>query len=215
MKKNDITIIIADDHPLLLSGLYKELKENDYNVIAQATDGMQALELILKLKPTVALLDIDMPLLSGFDVVRMSKGKGTHTKFIMLSLHKLDAYVMEAKSLQIDAYLLKEDPFLEIEKGIKAVIAGKTYFSNSFESPYSDIASDEIKGLNALTASEKTVLKMVAQEMPTTTIAEKLGISMRTVEKHRSNIIIKLRLKNETHSLSKWALAYRNAITEL
>ena len=74
-KKEDISLIIADDHPMLLKGLYKELSANKYNVIAQATDGMKALELILKLQPEIAFLDIDMPLLTGFEVVKMAKEK--------------------------------------------------------------------------------------------------------------------------------------------
>ena len=85
MSPKEISIVIADDHPLLLDGLYKELLANDFNIVGKASDGKQALGMIAKYKPDLALLDIDMPLLTGFEVVKEAKEKGISTKFVMLA----------------------------------------------------------------------------------------------------------------------------------
>lgn len=213
--KRNISVIIADDHPLILRGLFEELTAAGYNVVETATQGMEALELILTNKPNVALLDIDMPLLTGFDVIKTAKEKGSKTKFIVLSFHKESEYVAQAKALQIQGYLLKEDSFSEIEKCIQAVIEGKTYFSSSFDSFSLQNASDELRKLQLLTPSEATILKLIAQQTTTSEIAEMLSVSSRTVEKHRSNIIGKLGLDQASNSLISWSLANKNLIAQL
>lgn len=210
--KKDISIVIADDHPLLLRGLLDELSANGYNVIGHATNGTQALEQILNLAPTVALLDIDMPLLNGFDVVRMSKEKGVSTKFIIFSYHKEAEFVIQARSLQIDGYLLKEDSFLEVEKCIKSVAEGKEYFSGAFNSNQLNEVSNEIKKLNWLTPSEITILKLIAQQKSNAEIADSLHISVRTVEKHRSNIISKIWNDSPPKVLNTWAATHKDSI---
>lgn len=215
IKKSDITIIIADDHPMLRKGLYSELEQNGFNIIGQADQGMKALELIMTLKPTLAILDIDMPLLSGFDVVKMARDKGLKTKFVILSLYKKIDFVTQARALQIDGYLLKEDDFIEIEKGILAVANGVSYYSSSFDNSALITASDEMKKLARLTPSERTILKLIAQKTSTSVIAEKLFVSERTIEKHRSNIISKLHLNTETNSLIKWAIEHQKIISEI
>ena len=215
MKKKEITIVIADDHPLLLKGLKEELVNNNYNVVGVAADGMKALELILLQKPTLAFLDIDMPLLTGFEVVKTAKEKEVSTKFILLSFHKETSYVLQAKTLQISGYLLKEDSFFEMERCMKAVLQGEAYFSPSFDSMSLDIAQSEQKKMKLLTPSEVTILKQIARQTSTNAIAEKLNVSVRTIEKHRSNIILKLGLEGGTNTLTKWALSNKNSILEL
>lgn len=213
--KRNISIVIADDHPMILKGLNDELKTNDYNIVGKAINGMQALELILTEKPTIALLDIDMPLLTGFEVIKMAKEKQVETKFIVLSFHKENDYISQAKALQINGYLLKEDSFSEIEECIENVLDGKTYFSKSFSASSLAIVSEDLKKIKHLTSSEKTILKLVSQQMTSNEIAETLFISTRTVEKHRSNIITKLEIENTTNALTNWAYLNRNVIKEL
>lgn len=213
--KLNISLIIADDHPVMLKGLYDELHESGYNVVGQAINGMQALELILTLKPTVALLDIDMPLLTGFEVIKMAKEKNVDTKFIVLSFHKENNYIAQAKTLQINGYLLKEDSFSAVEDCIQQVVDGHVYFSSSFEDGALRDVSEELKRLGYLTSSEKTILKLIAQQNSTQEIADILYISGRTVEKHRSNIINKLELSPNANSLARWALLNKNTIKEL
>ncbi|MRT16207.1 response regulator transcription factor [Vitellibacter sp. q18] len=215
LDRSKISIVIADDHPMILKGLHDELADNHYNIKGQAINGMQALELILTHNPTLALLDIDMPLLTGFEVIKMAKQKLVDTKFIILSFHKENDYLSQAKALQINGYLLKEDSFSEIEACIAAVLNGDTYFSSSFVPSSLSYISKELKKIKNLTASEKTILKLVAAQMSSGEIAEKLFISIRTVEKHRSNIIMKLEIENTTNALTNWAFANRNVIKEL
>lgn len=214
--KNNISFVIADDHPMILKGLNDELTKNNYNVIGQAVNGMKALELILTHNPTITLLDIDMPLLTGFEVIKMAKEKGVQTKFIILSYHKENDYISQAKTLQINGYLLKEDSFEEVEKCIKAVMEGKVYFSPSFAPASLALVSEDLKKIKYLTPSEKTILKLVAQQKSSNEIAEELFISIRTVEKHRSNIITKLEFENPTtNTLTNWAYYHKKIIFEL
>lgn len=215
LQKENVSIVIADDHPMLLKGLKEELLNNKYNVVAEAANGMQALEAVLKFEPTLALLDIDMPFLTGFEVIRMAKEKQSKTKFIVLSFHKDAGYVAQAKSLQISGYLLKEDTFSEIEKCMKTVLEGREFFSNSFDSFSLKNASEELNKLKLLTPSETTILKLIAQQLTTIVIADTLCVSSRTIEKHRSNIKLKLAISGTTNSLTKWSLANKNIILDL
>lgn len=215
MSPKEISIVIADDHPLLLDGLYKELYSNGFNIVGKASDGMQALGLISKFKPDLALLDIDMPELTGFDVIKKVKERGITTKFVLLSYHKEPDYVTKAKVLQIDGYLLKEDSFIEIKRCIASVLKGETYFSSSFDMKSIKNASEELKKVELLTPSEVTILKLIAQQMSNAEIAESLSVSVRTVEKHRSNIISKLDIVGGTNALTNWALVNKNLIQEI
>ncbi|MEP5341912.1 MAG: response regulator transcription factor [Algibacter sp.] len=212
MNKKDLTIVIADDHPMLLKGLNNELVANGYNVLAQASNGIQALELILKLQPDIALLDIDMPMLLGFEVIKMAREKGSKTKFIILSFHKESYYIVQAKTFQIDGYLLKEDGFFEIDHCIDEVLKGNVYFSKSINDKPLSIASEELKRLSLLTLSETKILKLICQEISNQDIADSLSLSIRTIEKHRSNIIEKLGLKKGNNALTNWALVNRSTI---
>lgn len=216
LDKKNISIVIADDHPMILKGLHDELMGNNYNIVAKAANGMEALEAILTHNPTIALLDIDMPFLTGFEVIKMSKQKGVDTKFIILSFHKESEYISQAKALQINGYLLKEDSFSEIEECIECVMNDGVCFSRSFAPSSLASVSEELKKIKLLTSSEKTILKLVAEQLSSSEIAEKLFISIRTVEKHRSNIIMKLELENTaTNALTTWAYINRNVIKEL
>lgn len=216
LEKSKISVVIADDHPMILKGLHDELQANNYNVLGQAANGMQALELILTHNPTIALLDIDMPLLTGFEVIKMAKQKKVDTKFIILSFHKENDYLSQAKALQINGYLLKEDSFSEIEDCIQCVLNNDVCFSRSFDASSLVTVSEDLKKIKHLTSSEKTILKLVAEQMSSSEIAEKLFISIRTVEKHRSNIIMKLEIENTTtNALTNWAYLHKNVIKEL
>lgn len=215
MIDKDFTIVIADDHPMLLSGLNEELTRNGYNVIGQANNGAKALDLILKLQPDIALLDIDMPLMTGLEVIKSAKEKNSETKFVILSFHREPEYVVQAKALQIDGYLLKEDSFVEIDSCMETVLSGREYFSNSFDTASLDSASEEMTKLKTLTPSEVTILKLIASQKNTVEIAEELFVSTRTVEKHRSNIIDKLLLEKGTNTLTNWALLNRVLISKI
>jgi len=214
MVDKDFTIIIADDHPMLLNGLYEALVSNGYNVIGKAQNGTEALQLILELKPTLAILDVEMPFMTGFEVVKHIREKSISTKFIIQTLHKNLEYITLALSLKIEGYLLKEDPFTAIETCMEKVLNNESYFSDSIDSNGLLNATDEFKNLKLLTPSELVILKLISKRASTNVIAESLFVSTRTIEKHRSNIIDKLGLRGgEQNSLSYWAIAHFKVIS--
>jgi DNA-binding NarL/FixJ family response regulator len=208
MPKNN-RIIIADDHPLLLRGLTEELIANNYKVIHTAQDGEKALELILKHEPDIAILDIQMPILTGFEVIKACENKTINTKFIVLTSHKENRYVLKAKNLNISGYLLKDEPFIEIENCIQAINNGKTYFSSIFNNVYEKEVSPELDKLQNLSPSELKIMQLIAQNKSTKDMAETLFISVRTVQKHRTNIIAKLKLEANSDALTAWAKTYK------
>lgn len=201
---NQNSIIIADDHPLLLKGLSDFLIERGYNVIGRANDGQEAYELIENLKPDIAVLDIQMPKLSGLEIARLCHNNNIETKIILITFHKEKALYSEAKDLNIFGYILKEFALEEIENCIKSVFQNIPYFSPKILEMLSASETNP-KGFDALTPSEKKILKLIANDKTNKEIASLLFISHRTVEKHRSNIINKLKLEQKTNSLLIWA----------
>ncbi|MFT5761789.1 MAG: two-component system nitrate/nitrite response regulator NarL [Polaribacter sp.] len=201
---NTISILVADDHPLLLKGLRNELLELGFNVLEGATNGAQALEIIVSEKPTIAILDISMPLLTGFEVIKKCKEEASETKFIILTSYKEKGFVLKAKKMNIDGYLLKDEPFQEIKKCIQAVLKGQFYATSAFDEIFKNQVSPELEKIKFLSPSERTIIRLIANKNSTKQIASILSISTRTVEKHRSNIISKLDIPSGTESLSKW-----------
>tara|TARA_R110002033_G_scaffold2460_4_gene17004 strand:- start:133 stop:777 length:645 start_codon:yes stop_codon:yes gene_type:complete len=201
---NKISILVADDHPILLKGLRNELLELGFNVLQGATNGAQALELIVSKKPTIAILDISMPLLTGFEVIKKCKEELVTTKFIILTSYKEKGFVLKAKKMNIDGYLLKDEPFEEIKKCIQSVLNGEFYASAIFDEIYNNQVSPELEKIKFLSPSERTIIRLIGNDKSTKKIAKILSISTRTVEKHRSNIISKLDLPSGVESLSKW-----------
>ncbi|MBT8188663.1 MAG: response regulator transcription factor [Croceitalea sp.] len=200
-----IKIVVADDHPLLLNGLRNELLEQNFNVLEGATNGAKALELIFSEKPDIAILDINMPILSGFEVIKKCREKGVATKFIVFTSFKEKSYILKAKQLQISAYLLKDEPFIEVKNAIKAALNNEFYASTQFDEVLKHELSPEMAKIKYLSPSERTIVRLIAQEKSSKDIAELLSISLRTVQKHRSNIIAKLDLPSVGDSLSVWA----------
>ena len=201
------SIVIADDHPLLLKGLKDFLLERSYNVVADATDGQSAYNQILKHRPAVAILDIEMPVLSGIEVARKCKQNHIDTKIVLITLHKDRTFFSKAKELNIFGYLLKDFALEEIESCLSSVFASEPYFSREIPEL---LQRDNGKGtkIERLTPSEKKILKLIADQKTTKEISELLFISERTVDKHRSNMIAKLGLDAKANSLLLWAREY-------
>ncbi len=198
------TIITADDHPLLLKGLNDFLLEKKYNIIDSGINGKEAYNLIVKLKPDIAILDIQMPYMTGLEVAKECKKNKIPTKIILITFHEEKVLFQKASELNIFGYILKEFAIEEIETCIQSVAEGVPYFSPRIKellgiNPYKDSYLDN------LTPSEKKILKLIAKDKTNKDIASLLFISHRTVEKHRSNIIQKLKLEHKTNSLLIWA----------
>jgi two-component system nitrate/nitrite response regulator NarL len=200
-----ITLVVADDHPLLLKGLVDQLKDYNYNVIATAENGAIALDKIMDLQPTIAILDEEMPLLRGFEVIQKCKEKRLATKFIILTSHKEKAFIYKAKKLNISGYVVKDEPFKEIHNCIQSVSKGVSYFSSVFNNVFNDQVLPQLQKLKLLSPSEQTIVRLVGQGQSSKDIAGLLSLSSRTIEKHRSNIIYKLGLTKEKDILAIWA----------
>ncbi len=200
------TLILADDHPLLLKGLESSLLAKGFKVLGTATDGSTALKLITEHKPYLAMLDIEMPHMDGLSVAKYCKEKGIPTKFVILSYHKEPEFIARAKSLNLSGYLLKEDALDEVESCIQSVCKGEQYFSKAFQIKEVTSAQTALDRLDGLTPSERKILKLIAKNLSTREIADTLFVSERTIEKHRSNIIQKLDLGGRPNGLTTWVL---------
>ncbi len=215
MQKTDIHLLIADDHPLLLDGLKNALQAQGYSHIVAVENGALALDYVQEERPDVALLDVEMPLLTGFEVIKKCQELGATTRFIILTSHKEKGFVLKAKKLNIAGYIIKDEPFIEIDKCIQAVAAGNTYFSATFDAVFEGEINPQLQKVKLLSPSERTILRLIAQSKNSKEIAELLSISVRTVQKHRANIIAKLELPTGLDSLSIWTQEHQELILSI
>ncbi|MDO3695667.1 response regulator transcription factor [Wenyingzhuangia sp. chi5] len=215
MQNPNITLIIADDHPMMLKGLQQELEQVGYDVLATAKNGASAIEAIIKKHPDIALLDIEMPFLNGFEVVKRLKDLNLKTRFIMMSYHKEKGFVLQAKKVGVHGYLLKEDSITEIEQCIEQVMQDNNYYSKSFNEDFEALTKNELRKISLLTPSERTIIRLISQEKTSLEICEILSISKRTVDKHRTNIIAKLGLDSLNNSLLDWIQTHEEIVFSL
>lgn len=201
---HNTTILVADDHPILLKGLRDELLILGFNVLEGVVNGAQALDIIGSKKPDIAILDINMPFLTGFEVIKKCQAESLETKFIILTSYKEKGFVIKAKKMNISGYMLKDEPFSEIKKCIDQVLNGNFYASKIFDEVFKNEISPEIEKIKFLSPSERTIVRLIANGNSTKLIAEILSISSRTVDKHRSNIISKLNLPSGAAALTFW-----------
>ena len=200
------SIVIADDHPLMLRGLSDFLTSKGYNIIGSAEDGNAAYNLIIKLKPEIAILDIRMPHRTGLEIAEACQKNELNTKIILLTFDKEEEVYDKAISFGVYGYILKEFAIEEIETCIKHVVNNESYFSEEIAT-YLKASSLEQKpdAIESLSKSELKIVKLISENKISSEIAEELTISVRTVDKHRSNIVGKLGLENKPSSLAIWA----------
>ena len=200
------SIVIADDHPLMLRGLTDFLTSKGYNIIGSAEDGKAAYNLIVKLKPEIAILDIRMPYKTGLEIAESCKKNNLPTKVILITFDKEEELYDKAQEFNVYGYILKEFAIEEIETCIGQVVNGKPYFSEEIASYLNASTIDKKPDLlDTLTKSELRIVKLISESKTSQDIADELSISVRTVDKHRSNIVHKLELDNKPTSLSIWA----------
>lgn len=198
------SIVIADDHPLLLRGLSDFLTSKGFNIIGVAEDGQSAYNLIVKLKPDIAILDIRMPHKTGLEIAEDCQKNKLSTKIILITFDQEEELYEQARSLNVYGYILKELAIEEIEICIQHLLKNEPYFSKEIESHLKKSTSSD-DALNILTKTEKKVIKLIAANKTSQEIAEELSVSIKTIHKHRSHIIAKLKLDNKPMSLSVWA----------
>jgi DNA-binding NarL/FixJ family response regulator len=208
MKKN--RILIADDHRITRQGLRSLLeKENDMEVVAEASDGRTAVELTREMKPDVVIMDVSMPDLNGIEATRQIIDRYRGVKVIALSMHSDTLFVTEMLKSGVSGYLLKDCAFEELAAAIRSVMAGKTYLSPSISgvvvNGYLNRIADTAVSPSGLTDREKEVLQMIAEGKSTKQIALKLYISVKTVETHRRQIMNKLNIFSVAE-LTKYAI---------
>lgn len=206
-----ISIVLADDHNIVRKGLQALLStEADLKVVGEASDGLEALELVEKLKPDILVLDLMMGGVNGLEVIRQLGKKHPEVGIVVLSMHNDESYVLEALRSGARAYILKDNTMEELVYAIREVHAGRRYLS----SPLSERAIEaytqrtDVKNSDPyeqLTTREREILQMAVQGVSNADIAARLFISPRTVETHRSNVMHKLGIR--THSeLLKFAI---------
>jgi two-component system response regulator NreC len=195
--------MIADDHPLVRSGLRGLLeRDGEFQVIAEAADGYEAIDLAVLHKPDVILLDVGMPRLSGPDAAQSISQKLPSARIVMLSMHSDEAYVLRALKAGARGYLLKASPEADVVAAIRAVAAGNAYFSPSITKLLVEeyVVEARRRGVedsyDLLSTREKEILQLLASGKTNREIAELLFISVATVETHRNNIFQKLHLHN-------------------
>lgn len=204
MQSAATTIILADDHQVVRQGLRALLEqEPDFAVVAEAADGLQAAELVERLKPNVLVLDLLMPGLGGLGVALRVAKRAPQTRIVVLSMQATEAHVTAALRHGVSAYVIKDSGASELVRAIREACSGRRYLG----APFSSVAIEaylrqEAGGRSdpyqSLTTREREVLNLAAEGRSSAEIALRLSISPRTVETHRANALHKLHLKGQT-----------------
>lgn len=213
MKEKSITVLLAEDHRVVRKGLKMLLElAKDISVVAETEDGIDTIRQAVRLRPDVVVLDIALPIINGLDAARQILRGAPQTKILVLSAHSDDGYIEKAASIGVAGFLVKQcSPNLLIE-GIREVAMGRTCFS-----PTISMRTKELKASNGrnggdsklrpgLSAREVQVLQLIAGGRANKQIASDLGISVKTVEKHRQNLMRKLAI-HDTAGLTRHAIA--------
>ncbi len=208
---NTLTIVLADDHNVVRQGLRALLEaETDFNVVGEACDGLEALQLVEQLRPNVLVLDVMMPGLNGLEVSRQLNKLSPQTHIVVLSMYSNEAYVLEALGNGASAYVLKDSSSADLVHAVREVAAGRRYLSPPLSDRAIEAYQEKARAVvldkyETLTTREREVLQLSAEGHTSTEIAARLGISSRTAETHRSNLMHKLGL--HTHAdLIRYAL---------
>jgi DNA-binding NarL/FixJ family response regulator len=196
-------IFIVEDHRLFREGLKAMLSlDPGYEIIGEAEDGLEAVRLIRKSKPDLVLLDLSMPRMNGFSVLREIKAAMPEVKILVLSIHESDQYVLQAFEARADGYAIKDSSREELRVAIRSVLEGKKYISPGIAGNVLEGYLDGRKtlktksALDTVTEREKEILKLLGEGYQNKEIAGLVHISVKTVEKHRANIMAKLDLHN-------------------
>ena len=213
-----IRVVIVDDHPVFRQGLRQVVEaDSRFELVAEAGDGETALRWIQEKSPDVAVLDVELPGLSGLEVARTLHGKGLPTRVIILTMYKEEGIFNLALDFGVMGFVLKENAVEDILESLVAVAAGEHYLSSTISGYLvrrrrrAEELATQKPGLDDLTKAERRILKLIAEKKTSREIAAELFISQRTVEAHRAHISAKLDLRG-SHSLLQFALENRMAV---
>lgn len=188
-----IRLLLADDHAIFRQGLAKLLDAwPEAKVVAEAADGQDAWELILRHKPDLAVVDIKMPQMSGIEIAEQVRAQRLSTRVVLLTMHDEPALALEAEHAGVHGYVLKDNTFEELSKAIEKVASGRRYMSPSVSEKLQAFRLNS--GGVTLSPRERDVLKLIARGLSGKAIARELGISPKTVETHRGRLMTKLNL---------------------
>lgn len=198
-----LELVVADDHTLMRQGLCKILEEQpDWRVVGQATTGRDAVRLVQDLRPSVAILDIGMPLLNGIEATRQMRRRQPDLHVLILSMHAEEAYIMQALQAGAQGYLLKDSADVELIRAVAAVSNGKSYFSPAVARVMLDdylrhlAQAGIVDRYDSLSEREREVLQLIAEGHSNKEVADILTVSPATVETHRAHIFRKLDVHN-------------------
>lgn len=204
-----LRILLGDDHTLLRHGLRKILQERaEWEVVAEAGDGREAVRQTLALRPDVAILDIGMPLMNGIEATRQIVRRLPDLRVLILSMHANEPYIIQALKAGARGYLLKDSADTDLIRGVSAVAAGKSFFSPAVAKVMLDDYVRHLaeKGIadrfDSLTEREREIFQLAAEGHSNKEIAELLSVSPATVETHRAHILQKL----DVHSTAELVL---------
>jgi DNA-binding NarL/FixJ family response regulator len=195
----DTRVVLADDHTLVRSGIRRILEaQPGFEVVGEASDGVEALALVRDAAPDVIVLDLNMPGTGGLDVLQALKAGRPAIKVVVLTMHAGREYVARAMRGGADAYLLKDSAVQDLVAAVDAVLAGRSYFSPSIQGLMAELLRGEGPAPRGtgLTDREREVLGWLARGLSSKEVAQRLDISVRTVETHRANLMHKLGVKS-------------------
>lgn len=210
--KRPYKIMIAEDHTILRQGLRALLSSDpDFQIVGEAEDGREAVRSAETLSPDLILMDLSMPKMTGTEAIREIRKRSKDTKIVVLTVHKGEDYVLSALKAGADGYVLKDANRDELATAIKKVLEGKRYLSPDISGKVIEGYLEGKKALktktswDTLTQREREILKLIAEGYKNKEVAESLFISVKTVQKHRSNLMEKLDLHN-TAALTVFAI---------
>jgi DNA-binding NarL/FixJ family response regulator len=198
MNQRRTRVILADDHTLVRAGIRRILESQpQFEVVAEAADGVAALDAVDRYEADVLVLDLNMNGLEGIDVLRQVKRTKPAVHVVILTMYAGREYITRAIAEGADGYLLKDSAVQDLAAAIEAVIGGGTFFSPAIQQQMAEMVRDGHKqGLQGLTDREREVLTLIARGLSTKQIAAELDIGSRTVETHRANLMRKLGVKS-------------------
>ncbi|MCA0386912.1 MAG: response regulator transcription factor [Bacteroidetes bacterium] len=203
-----IRVVIADDHPVFIQGLLTILKEEkNIEILGQASDGRTALTMIHKYKPDIAILDVQMPEPDGLQLAEILNSEGDPVKIIILTMFKEESIIKKVLDLGVKGYVLKENAIDDIIDSINIVYDGGIYLSDTVSEIIRKSEDNLISGqVQMLTPSEKRIMALIGEGHSSKMIADRLFVSIKTIDNHRSNICKKLGITG-TSALIKYALS--------